>query len=99
MPTVNITIGGEDILADLNQRIVVMQQALQDLTAAVTHNTTVTASAVTLIQGLADKLDAVAGDEAAVRALTADIRSAADQLASAVTENTSESESAAEPQP
>ena len=68
---------GEKIMADLTA-----------LTAAVTNNTQVEASAVTLIQGLASQLAAVATDPVAVAALAQQINDSATALAAAITTNT-----------
>lgn len=62
---------------------------LDDLTSAVTANGEIEASAVALIQGLADKLDNIdPGDPAAVAALATELRSQSDALAAAVAANT-----------
>ena len=57
------------------------------LTDAVTKETTVVASAITLIQQIADALKA-ATDPAAVQALADQLNTSADALAAAVTANT-----------
>jgi hypothetical protein len=62
--------------------------AFDALTAQVTANTTVEASAVTLIQGLAAQIGQAAGDPAAVQALSDKLKTSADALASAITANT-----------
>ena len=61
---------------------------LTALTQAVTNNTTVEGSAVTLIQTLADELKANAGDPAAVQALADQINASAKALGDAVAANT-----------
>lgn len=68
---------GETIMADLT-----------NLTAQVTANTNLEASAVQLIQGLAKQIAASSGDQAAVDALAAQLQSSATALAAAITANT-----------
>ena len=67
----------ETIMADLTA-----------LTAQVTANTDVEASAVVLIQQIAAQLLAASGNQAAVDALAAQLKSSADALAAAVVANT-----------
>lgn len=64
--------------------------ALTDLQAQVAANTSVEASAVTLIQGLAAQIAAAVGanDTAALQALSSQLNSSATALAAAVTANT-----------
>jgi len=62
--------------------------ALSDLQAAVARNGDVEASAVALIQGIAQQLKDAQGDPAALSALQAQLTSQADALAAAVTANT-----------
>lgn len=61
---------------------------LNELTEEVTNNTDVVASAVTLIAGLADQLEAAATDPAAVQALANTLRTNNQSLAAAVAANT-----------
>jgi hypothetical protein len=63
---------------------------LDDLKAQVTKNTEIEASAVVLIQGIAQKLkDAIAaGDPAALAALATELNTSATSLADAITANT-----------
>jgi len=67
-----------------------MAGELDALTAQVTKNTDVEASAVVLIQGIAQKLaDAIAsGDPAKLTALQGQLSTSADALAAAVAANT-----------
>jgi hypothetical protein len=65
-----------------------VMSALSDLQAAVARNGDVEASAVALIQGIAQQLKDAAGDPAALAALSASLTSQADALAAAVTANT-----------
>jgi hypothetical protein len=61
---------------------------LTALTAQVAQNTTVEASAVTLIQGLAAQLTAAGTDPAALAALTTQLNSSATALGAAIAANT-----------
>lgn len=65
-------------------------EALEALRAEVARNTAVDQSAITLLQGLAQKLDeAVAvGDASAISQIAADLRASTDALAAAVVQNT-----------
>jgi hypothetical protein len=62
--------------------------ALTDLQAAVAAETTVEASAVTLINGIPALIAAAGTDPAALAALQASITSSSSALAAAVTQNT-----------
>jgi hypothetical protein len=61
---------------------------LDDLTAQVAANTTVSQSALTLINGIAARITAAGTDPAKLAALTASLKSDDDALAAAVTANT-----------
>jgi len=61
---------------------------LTALTAQVAQNTTVEQSAITLIQGLAAQLQAVATDPVAIAALASQLNASATALAAAITANT-----------
>lgn len=62
---------------------------LDDLTAQVKANTTVIGSALTLIQGFQEKLDAaIAAGPAALNALSAELKQNDDALSAAVAANT-----------
>jgi hypothetical protein len=61
---------------------------LDALTAQVAANTELEASAILLIQGIADQLAAVKDDPAAIAALAANLKVSADSLAAAITANT-----------
>jgi hypothetical protein len=65
-----------------------MSAQLDALAAQVAQTETVEQSAITLIQGLAAQLAAVATDPAAVAALAARLNSSATALAAAITANT-----------
>ena len=65
-------------------------QALADLTTAVTNNTTVSGSIITLLNGIAAQLAAAlaANNPAAIEALVAQLNTNAAAMAAAVTANT-----------
>lgn len=65
-----------------------MTQVLEDLRKEVSANTDLVQSAVALIHGLADKIEAAKGDEAALQKLADDLRANDQSLASAVSANT-----------
>jgi hypothetical protein len=69
------------------ERTIIMS-SIDDLTAQVAASTTVEASAVTLIQGLAARLAAAGTDPTKLAALGASLKTSADALAAAVTANT-----------
>jgi hypothetical protein len=75
-------------LAALTQEIRRMAGTMADLQAAVTRNTTVTSSALTLIQGLSAQLKAAQGDPAAIQAVIEQLDNADTGLAAAVAANT-----------
>jgi hypothetical protein len=78
------------MLGEVIHKEVVMAGELDALTAQVTENTTLEGSAITLIQGIAQKLaDAIAaGNPAALTALQVQLKTSADALAAAITANT-----------
>jgi hypothetical protein len=78
------------LLHQIIQKLTKMGQELDDLKAAVAKNTEVEQSAVTLITGLKEKLDAAiaSGDPAQLTALSTELGSSSDALAAAVTANT-----------
>src|SRR5260221_8211017 len=65
-----------------------IMKELDDLTTQVKANTDVEQSAVTLIQGIAAKLQAAGTDPAALTALTTELQTSAQALAAAVAANT-----------
>lgn len=65
-----------------------VMQELDDIKADVQKTTDVEESAVVLIKGLAAKIDASAADPVALRALSAQLRAKATELAEAVAANT-----------
>lgn len=79
---------GKTIMADLTA-----------LTAQVAQNTSVEASAVTLIQGLAAQLAAAGTDPAALAALQSQLNTSATALAAAITANTPAAPPAPAPSP
>lgn len=85
-----VLIRGELATISRNQRT--NQEAtmatLDDLTAQVAANKTITASALALINGIAARITAAGTDPAALAALTASLKDDDDALAAAVTANT-----------
>lgn len=65
-----------------------MSKELDDLTTAVTKQTSVVGSAVTLIQSLAQQIIEAKNDPVAIEALAEQFNSSADALAAAVAANT-----------
>ena len=61
-----------------------MSKELDDLTAQVAANKTVLGGAVTLINGIADRIAAAGTDPVALAALTADLKSQDEELGAAV---------------
>jgi len=62
--------------------------ALDDLTAQVTENESVEASALVLINGIAARITAAGTDPVKLNALTASLKVSADALSAAVVANT-----------
>jgi hypothetical protein len=89
-PVLDAIYGGHVSLYQLRQELQRMTAELDALKAAVTNNTTVIGSAITLINGLKKKLDdAIAsGDPAALTALSAELGAQDQALADAVAANT-----------
>lgn len=83
---------GPDPIAKLTQEIKRMSAQLDALAAAVAANTTVTGSAIELLNGLHDQLVALLAQEtidpAQVQALADDLSAQTQALAAAITENT-----------
>lgn len=78
----------DEILALLQSGDARMSQQLDDLKAEVTRATTVSQSAVTLIGGLAAKIEELKDDPVALQALADEMRANNDALGTAVTQNT-----------
>ena len=81
----------DKILTAINQLVTEEKKTMADLTALteqVSSNTDVVNSAVVLIAGLADQLQAAASDPAAVQALADTLRTNNQALADAVAANT-----------
>jgi len=66
----------------------IMSKELDDLTLQVKANTDAEESAIALINGIAARIAAAGTDPAALTALTASLKTDADQLAAAVLANT-----------
>jgi hypothetical protein len=71
---------------DLMEKIIMA--SLDDLTAQVAANKSVSQSALILINGIADRITAAGADPAKLAALTASLKSDDDDLAAAVKANT-----------
>lgn len=65
-----------------------MSKELDDLTAQVTANSAVLDSAITLINGIADRITAAGVDPVKLTALTDELKAKDEALAAAVTANT-----------
>lgn len=76
------------LLREIKGLLMGLQDELNALTVQVQNNTDVEGSAITLIQGIAAKLNELSADPAAVKALAAKLKSSADALAAAVVANT-----------
>lgn len=77
-----------DQLKRIEQKEIQMSAELDALTADVANETAVDQSAITLINGIAAKLDAMKNDPAAIAALSTQLKSSSAALAAAVTANT-----------
>lgn len=82
--------GMAQVASALNRMEKTVMSALSDLQEQVTRNASVTQSAVSLIQGLADQLRTAVDDEddEALEKLATDLAANADALAAAVAANT-----------
>lgn len=76
------------VLTAIAQGESLMSSELQALTDQVAKNTTVEASAIALIQGIADKLAHAQSDPTQINGLAAQLKNSADALAAAVAANT-----------
>lgn len=76
------------IMRNLQQMELQTMTDLSDLQAAVDEDVTVDQSAITLISGLADQIEALSTDPAALAALAAQMRSTSADLAAAVSAHT-----------
>lgn len=65
-----------------------MSKEFDDLTTQVTSNTNAIQSAITLINGIADRITAAGVDPAKLAALTAELKAKDDELSAAVVANT-----------
>lgn len=77
----------------LDERIKTMSKTMDELRVEVSRDTSVMTGAATLINALADKLDAAikakdAGEDTALTELAAELRGSADPLAEAIARNT-----------
>lgn len=87
------------IEAVLTQQGEKTMSALDDLTAQVAQTTSIEASAVTLIEGIAAELQAAGTDPAKLSALTSNLNASAKALAAAVAANTPAAPPAPAPAP
>lgn len=65
-----------------------MAQELDEVKAEVARNTEVDKSAIVLLNGLSEKIAALANDPVALKALAAELRGSSDELAAAIVKNT-----------
>jgi chromosome segregation ATPase len=75
-------------LTRIEKRLINMSAELDQLTVDVKKTTDVEDSAITLLQGLSSQIAALKNDPAALQALSTQLNSKADELASAVVANT-----------
>lgn len=75
-------------LANLTQGVANMSVELDALEAEVSRNTEVDQSAITLLTGLAEQIEALKADPVKLQALADSLRSSSDALAAAVVANT-----------
>jgi prefoldin subunit 5 len=75
-------------LRSLNRKMERIMLQLETLTAEVTRTKEVAMSAVTLIQGLATKIEELKADPVALQALADELRTSSDALGAAVAANT-----------
>lgn len=87
-----------DQLGVIKQKEIEMSQSLDDLTVQVSKNTDVEASAVVLIQGIAQQLRDAGTDPAKLQALQTSLGTSAQALADAVAANTPAADPNAPPQ-
>ena len=76
------------MLVDIQGKEIIIMADLTSLTAQVAANTELEASAVALIQGLADLLKQAGTDPVALKALEDQMKASADALAAAIVANT-----------
>lgn len=75
-------------LTRIENKLIIMANELETLTTEVSETKTVMASAVTLLQGLKQKLDEAGTDATKLAALSAELDSSTNDLAAAITANT-----------
>lgn len=76
------------VLVDLLRKDQAMSAQLDALTAQVQKTTEIQQSAITLIEGLADQIEALKDDPVKLQALATELKAKSDLLAAAVTANT-----------
>lgn len=77
-----------EVASSINQLEQIMGQQLDQLKAEVARNTAVDESVITLVNGLAAKIEAAKEDPAAIQALADELRNSSDKVADVVTKNT-----------
>lgn len=77
-----------NILRFMARKEIHMSQELDELTVQVQENTNLEASAIVLIQGLADQIIASKEDPIKIKALSDQLKASAFSLAAAITANT-----------
>lgn len=78
---------GISLLQSLSKDIKTMTTEMDDLTAQVTTNTAVIGSAIELINGIADRIDAAGGNKTKIAELVAELRAQDTALGAAVAAN------------
>lgn len=79
---------GNSIRSFIQRRFILIMSQFDDAIAAIAEDTDVTNSAITLMEQLAARIEATAGDPAAVAQLATDIRANTSRMAAAVVANT-----------
>ena len=78
----------DEIINNMHQEEVVMTLELEELQKQVAENTNLEQSAIQLIEGIADQLEAAKDDPEKIAELTASLKGTATALAAAIAENT-----------
>lgn len=82
------TVDPDASLSTLIEKVTVMSQQMDALAAEVARNTVVDESAITLLQGLATRIEQLKTDPVALQALADELKTRNDKLVDAVTANT-----------
>ena len=78
----------DEIINNMHQEEVAMTLELEELQKQVAENTSLEQSAIQLIEGIADQLEAAKDDPEKIAALTASLKGTATALAAAISANT-----------